>query len=88
MTRVAVCLPTFDEAENVGAMLDAVLGVFDEHGIDGRILVIDDASPDGTAEIVDERARKDPRISVLRRARREGLGLAYRDGFRHVLDEG
>ncbi len=49
MTRVAVCVPTFDEAENVEALLDALLAVFDENGIDGRILVIDDSSPDGTA---------------------------------------
>lgn len=88
MTRVAVCLPTYNEAENVALMLDAVLGVFDENGIDGRILVIDDASPDGTAEIVDERARAEPRVAVLRRAQKEGLGLAYRDGFRQVVDEG
>ncbi|HEY1513133.1 MAG TPA: polyprenol monophosphomannose synthase [Gaiellaceae bacterium] len=88
MTRVAVCLPTYNEAENVALMLDAVLGVFDENGIDGRILVIDDASPDGTAEIVDERARTDPRVAVLRRAQKEGLGLAYRGGFRHVLSDG
>jgi dolichol-phosphate mannosyltransferase len=88
MTRVAVCLPTFDEAENVGLMLDAVLAVFDEHDIDGRILVIDDASPDGTAAIVDERAQAEPRVAVLRRARKEGLGRAYRDGFRRVLDDG
>ena len=88
MTRVAVCLPTFNEAENVGAMLDAVLGVFDDNGIDGRILVIDDASPDGTAAIVEERAREEPRVAVLRRARKEGLGRAYRDGFRRVLDDG
>ena len=88
MTRVAVCLPTFNEAENVGAMVDAVLAVFDENAIDGRILVIDDASPDGTAAIVDERARDDPRVGVLRRARKEGLGRAYRDGFRSALDDG
>jgi dolichol-phosphate mannosyltransferase len=88
MTRVAVCLPTYNEAENVALMLDAVLGVFDENGIDGRILVIDDASPDGTAEIVDERAGTEPRVAVLRRAQKEGLGLAYRDGFRQVVDEG
>jgi dolichol-phosphate mannosyltransferase len=88
MTRVAVCLPTYNEAENVALMLDAVLGVFDENGIDGRILVIDDASPDGTAEIVEERARTEPRVAVLRRAQKEGLGLAYRDGFRQVVDDG
>jgi dolichol-phosphate mannosyltransferase len=88
MTRVAVCLPTFNEAENVGAMLDALLAVFAEHQINGHVLVIDDSSPDGTAEIADERGRDDPRIAVLRRPRKEGLGLAYRDGFRRVLDDG
>jgi dolichol-phosphate mannosyltransferase len=88
MTRVAVCLPTFNEAENVGAMLDALLAVFAEHQINGHVLVIDDSSPDGTAEIADEHARDDPRIAVLRRPRKEGLGLAYRDGFRRVLDDG
>jgi dolichol-phosphate mannosyltransferase len=88
MTRVAVCLPTFNEAENVGAMLDALLAVFAEHQINGHVLVIDDSSPDGTAEIADERGRDDPRIAVLGRPRKEGLGLAYRDGFRRVLDDG
>jgi len=88
MTRVAVCLPTYNEFENVGLMLDAVLAVFDERDIDGRVLVIDDASPDGTADIVDDRARDEPRVGLLRRPHKEGLGRAYRDGFRHVLDGG
>jgi dolichol-phosphate mannosyltransferase len=87
MTRVAVCVPTFNEAENVVLMVDALLAVFDENGIDGRVLVIDDASPDGTADLVDERARDEPRVEVLRRAGKEGLGRAYRDGFRRVLDD-
>ena len=88
MTRVAICLPTYNEAENVGLMLDALLAVFAEHQINGHVLVIDDSSPDGTAEIADERAGNDPRIAVLRRPQREGLGRAYRDGFRRVLDDG
>jgi dolichol-phosphate mannosyltransferase len=88
MTRVAVCLPTFNEAENVGAMVDALLAVFAENEINGHVLVIDDSSPDGTAAIVEERGRDDPRIAVLRRPRKEGLGRAYRDGFRRVLDDG
>ena len=88
MTRVAVCLPTYNEVENVSAMLDAILAVFDESGIDGCVLVIDDSSPDGTAEIVDERSRDEPRVGLLRRAQKDGLGRAYRDGFRHVLDDG
>jgi len=88
LRTVTTLTPCYNEAENVALMLDAVLGVFDENGIDGRILVIDDASPDGTAEIVDERARTEPRVAVLRRAQKEGLGLAYRDGFRQVVDDG
>jgi dolichol-phosphate mannosyltransferase len=87
MTRVSVCVPTYDEAENVGPLLDAVLGVFDS-GVDGRILVIDDSSPDGTADIVDARSQEESRVGVLRRAHKEGLGRAYRDGFRRVLDDG
>jgi len=88
MTRVAVCLPTYNEAENVGLMIDALVAVFAEHEINGHILVIDDSSPDGTAAIAAERGRDDPRISVLRRVRKEGLGNAYRDGFRRVLGDG
>src|SRR5690349_17637562 len=88
MTRVAVCLPTFNEAENVGAMIDALLAQFADSEINGHILVVDDSSPDGTAAIAEERGRDDPRIAVLRRARKEGLGRAYRDGFRRVLDDG
>lgn len=88
MTRVAVCIPTFNEAENVGAMIDALLSTFAENEINGHILVVDDSSPDGTAAIVEERGRDDPRIAVLRRARKEGLGRAYRDGFRRVLADG
>ena len=88
MTRVAVCLPTFNEAENVGPMIDALLAIFADNEINGHVLVVDDSSPDGTAAIAEERGRDDPRIAVLRRPRKEGLGRAYRDGFRHVLDDG
>jgi dolichol-phosphate mannosyltransferase len=52
---------------------------------DADILVIDDGSPDGTAALVEERGKADPHISVLRRATKLGLGLAYIDGFRNAL---
>ena len=64
---VWVVLPTYDEAENVVALLDAVLGVVDRAGIDARLLVVDDGSPDGTAELAEAVGARDPRVSVLRR---------------------
>jgi dolichol-phosphate mannosyltransferase len=83
-----VVLPTYDEADNVRAMLDALLAVFDREGVEGRVLVVDDGSPDGTADIAEEAGRRDGRVEVLRRARKEGIGPAYRAGFRRALDGG
>lgn len=85
---VWVVIPTYNEAENVQAMLAAVTAVFDEHGIDGRVLVVDDGSPDGTADLVQEVARREPRVEVLLRSAKEGIGPAYRAGFRRALDGG
>lgn len=85
---VWVVLPTYDEAENVVAMLSALTGLFDETGIDGHVLVVDDGSPDGTALLAERFARDDPRVRVLNRARKEGIGPAYRAGFREALDAG
>ncbi len=85
---VWVVLPTYQEAENVEAMLAAVLGVFDRTGMDGHVLVVDDGSPDGTADLAAAVATRDGRVEVLRRAAKEGIGPAYRAGFRHALDRG
>lgn len=85
---VWVVVPTYNEADNVQAMLDALRGVFDESGVDGHVLVVDDGSPDGTAELADEIAARDARVSVLRRTEKAGIGPAYRAGFRHALDHG
>ena len=83
-----VVLPTYQEAENITAILDALLDVFDETALDGRVLVVDDGSPDGTADLADRIAVRDPRVSVLRRTRKEGIGPAYRAGFRRALAGG
>jgi len=83
-----VILPTYDEAENVVRMLEAVLGVADASGIEMRVLVVDDGSPDGTADLAEGVAARDPRVAVLRRDVKEGIGPAYRAGFRRALDEG
>ncbi len=85
---VWVVLPTYQEAQNITAILDALLVVFDDTALDGRVLVVDDGSPDGTAELADQVGARDPRVSVLRRTTKDGIGPAYRAGFRHALDAG
>lgn len=86
--RVWVCVPTYNESENVRPFVGRVLRAFEEAGIDGVVLVIDDASPDGTGRIAGELAAADARVRVLHRARKEGIGPAYRDGFRVALAGG
>jgi dolichol-phosphate mannosyltransferase len=79
---VVVCLPTYNERENLERMVRA-LG---DQGV--SVLVIDDASPDGTGELADRLARELPHVEVLHRERKEGLGPAYLAGFRHALADG
>ena len=76
-----VCLPTYDEAENVGPMVEAILAATP----DVEVLVVDDDSPDGTGRIADAIAAREPRVHVLHRARKEGLGKAYLAGFAWAL---
>jgi dolichol-phosphate mannosyltransferase len=83
-----VCIPTYDERENASAMVSAARNALNEARVDGHVLVIDDASPDGTGDIVAEMAAADPRIHLLRRASKQGIGPAYRDGFKLALSEG
>jgi dolichol-phosphate mannosyltransferase len=80
--RATVCLPTYNERENIEAMVRA-LG---EHGV--RVLVVDDNSPDGTGRIADDLAAELSYVDVLHRTRKEGLGPAYLAGFRRALGDG
>jgi len=82
---IVVCLPTYNERENLETMVSALLAVLPA---DGRILVIDDSSPDGTGEIADRISAEQEAVAVLHRPRKEGLGPAYLDGFRRALDIG
>jgi dolichol-phosphate mannosyltransferase len=83
--RACVCLPTYNERENLEPMLRALAGVL---GPDDRVLVIDDNSPDGTGEIADRLAGELSFVDVLHRERKEGLGPAYLAGFHRALAEG
>ena len=83
--RILICLPTYNERENLEPMVRS-LG---ELGVDGlEVLVIDDASPDGTGEIADRLAAELPWVHILHRGKKEGLGPAYLAGFRQALELG
>jgi dolichol-phosphate mannosyltransferase len=82
--RVLVVSPTYCEAENVEKFLTRVCTALP----DADVLVVDDASPDGTAELAEECGRRLGRVSVLRRGAKEGLGAAYRAGFTYGLARG
>ena len=86
---VWLILPTYDEAENIAAIVAAAHAVL-EHPAPGahRILVVDDGSPDGTGEIADRLAAEHEAVEVLHRTVREGLGPAYIAGFEHALARG
>jgi dolichol-phosphate mannosyltransferase len=81
MNDTLVVIPTYNEAENVREITAAVL----KEAPWTDILIADDNSPDGTGKIADELAAKDPRIHVLHRAGKEGLGRAYLAGFKWAL---
>jgi dolichol-phosphate mannosyltransferase len=79
-----VCIPTFNERDNLEAISRAVLDA------DSRldVVVVDDNSPDGTGQLADALAAKEPRIHVIHREKKEGLGRAYLHAFRWALAQG
>jgi dolichol-phosphate mannosyltransferase len=83
--QATVCLPTYNEIENLEPMVRALGGVLPE---DGRVLIVDDGSPDGTGDLADRLAAELPSVSVLHRPRKEGLGRAYIAGFHRALADG
>ena len=81
-------LPTYNEAENVDAIVRAALAELATTGRDHTILVVDDGSPDGTGEIADRLAEEHDAVRVLHRAHKQGLGRAYLAGFEVALADG
>lgn len=82
MPKTLVVIPTYDEAENVERLVSDILSI----GPTIHVLVVDDNSPDGTAEIVERLRAKDSRIHLRRRAAKAGLGTAYVAGFKFALE--
>src|SRR5438874_528291 len=78
--RVLIIIPTYNEKENLPAILAAVEPIFS-----CDFLIVDDNSPDGTGQLADEIAARDPRVKVMHRAGKQGLGTAYVAGFRFAI---
>jgi dolichol-phosphate mannosyltransferase len=80
--KALIVIPTYNERENLGELVPQILAT------DSRfeVLVVDDASPDGTGEIADQLAASVPRVHVIHREGKFGLGSAYRTGFRYALE--
>ena len=83
--KTLIIIPTYNEIENLTPITDAVLGITPETV---HVLVVDDGSPDGTGKMADELAKKNPRLHVLHRKEKQGLGPAYIAGFRWGFQNG
>jgi dolichol-phosphate mannosyltransferase len=81
VSRILVVIPTYNESENIPRLIPQVLE--QSEGIE--VLVVDDGSPDGTGDIVRRMGEKDPRVHLLERSAKMGLGTAYVAGFRYAL---
>jgi dolichol-phosphate mannosyltransferase len=88
MSGVWLILPTYNEAENIERIVAAALPQLAATGLEHRILIVDDGSPDGTGQIADRLASESPAVEVLHRTSKEGIGPAYLAGFRHALAGG
>lgn len=82
--RVAICIPTYNEKENIIKIIEAVHAEL----ATADVFIVDDNSPDKTAEIVADYAKEHPFVSVKVRPAKEGLGAAYIDGFRTLIERG
>jgi dolichol-phosphate mannosyltransferase len=84
MPRTSIVIPTYNERQNVERLVSRLLDL----GPEVEILIVDDNSPDGTAEQVEAICQANPRVHLIRRPGKMGLGSAYITGFKSVLDKG
>jgi dolichol-phosphate mannosyltransferase len=82
LDRLAIVIPTYNERENIGSLVESILSL----GLDPRVIIVDDNSPDGTGRLADELARQHPGVQVIHRPAKLGLGTAHIAGMRAALD--
>lgn len=85
--KVGIAIPTYNEKVNLHLLIDRLFKVFQEAKINGRIVIVDDNSTDGTGELADSLAYQYPNISVIHRPGKLGLGSAYKDAFQFLLQD-
>jgi len=85
MTKIYIVIPTYNEARNIGKLIEAILSL---PGNEFNILVVDDNSPDGTGQLVETIKQRYSQVDVLHRQQKAGLGRAYVAGFKEVLARG
>ncbi|MGH2715263.1 MAG: polyprenol monophosphomannose synthase [Thermoleophilaceae bacterium] len=88
MAGAWLILPTYNEAENIEAIVRAALARLADSGMPHTVLIVDDSSPDGTGRIADRLAGQLSEVRVLHRPRKQGLGRAYLAGFAEALHNG
>ena len=85
--KLAIVIPTYNEAETIPNLIKELFEKIKQLVEKLDVLIIDDSSPDGTADIVRELGGKYDKITVIQRAKKMGLGAAYKEGFRYILDK-
>ena len=85
--KSAIVIPTYNEAETIPSLINELFEKIKQFVEKLDILIIDDSSPDGTADIVRELGTKYEKITVIQRPKKMGLGAAYKEGFRYVLEK-
>tara|TARA_Y100000590_G_scaffold199279_1_gene226316 strand:- start:90 stop:803 length:714 start_codon:yes stop_codon:yes gene_type:complete len=85
--KLAIVIPTYNEAETISSLIEELFVKIKQLVEKLDILIIDDSSPDGTADIARELGEKFEKITVIQRPKKMGLGAAYKDGFKHVLEK-
>lgn len=83
--KVVIVIPTYNEVENIGRMLDALDGISSKLAAELHVLVVDDSSPDGTGQVVQAYAARNPKVHLIT-GKKQGLGAAYIRGMRHALE--
>jgi len=84
---VCVIIPTYNEKGNLKKLVEALFQVYEDNGIAGKVLIVDDNSPDGTGQLADEMSTKNNNIHVIHRPRKLGLGSAYKEGFSMAAEQ-
>ena len=85
--KLAIVIPTYNEAETIPSLIKELFEKIKQLVEKLDVLIIDDSSPDGTADIVRELGDKYEKITVIQRPKKMGLGAAYKEGFRYVLEK-